>query len=252
MASTRMRAAAMSLAAMAYTGFGAGAAELKLIASPGTRASLLELAPQFEKGSGHKVAMDFAVIAVLKRRIGAGEAFDIVIPGPDLIDELVAQGKVAAETRAAFGKAGVGLGVRKGAARPDISTPESLRRALLGAKAVGHSKEGQSGVAFVEALKRLGIEAEMRPKLRAYDEQDQAIALQNGEIDIAASGMGPVMEMQGAELLGGLPPELQRYVRFSIGVSTESKSPEAARALQRFLISPAVMPVLKAKGLERD
>ena len=98
-------------------------AQLKLIASPGTRAALLELAPQFEKATGHRVAMDFAVIAVLKRRIAAGEAFDVVIPGPDLIDELVGQGKVAADTRAPFGKAGVGLGVRKGAPRPDISTP---------------------------------------------------------------------------------------------------------------------------------
>jgi len=253
MTGTRMRAAAMSLAATAYsTGFGASAAELKLIASPGTRASLLELAPQFEKATGHKVVMDFAVIAVLKRRIAAGEAFDVVIPGPELIDELVGQGKVAADTGAPFGKAGVGLGVRKGAPKPDISTPESLKRALLAAKAVGHSKEGQSGVAFVEALKRLGIEAEMRPKLRAYDEKEQPIALQNGEIDIAASGMGPVMEMPGVELLGGLPPELQRYVRFSIGVSSASKAPEAARDLQRFLVSPAVLPVFKAKGLERD
>jgi len=248
-----MRAAAMSLAATAYsTAFGASAAELKLIASPVTRAALLELAPQFEKATGHKVAMDFAVIAVLKRRIAAGEAFDIVIPGPELIDELVGQGKVAADTGAPFGKAGVGLGVRKGAPKPDISTPESLKRALLAAKAVGHSKEGQSGVAFVAALKRLGIEPEMRPKLRTYDEKDQAIALQNGEIDIAASGMGPVMEMPGVELLGGLPPELQNYVKFSIGVSSASQAPEAARALQKFLTSPAVTPVLKAKGLERD
>lgn len=125
-------------------------------------------------------------MTVLKRRIAAGEAFDIVIPGPELIDELVAQGKVAAGTRAAFGKAGVGLGVRKGAP---------------------------------EALKRLGIEAEMRHKIKTYDLEDRAIALQNGEIDIAASAMGPMMEMPGAELLGGLP---------------------------------AVLPVFKAKGLERD
>jgi len=76
--------------------------------------------------------------------------------------------------------------------------------------------------------------------------------LQNGEIDIAASGMGPMMEMPGAELLGGLPPELQNYVKFSIGVGTTSRAPEAARSLQRFLTSPAVIPVFKAKGLERD
>jgi len=232
--------------------FGASAAELKLIASPGTRAALLELAPQFEKATGHKVVMDFAVIAVLKRRIAAGEAFDVVIPSPELVDELVGQGKVAADTRAPLGRTGVGLGVKKGAPKPDISTPESLKRALLAARAVGHSKEGQSGVAFVEALRRLGIEEEMRPKIRTYEVQDQAIALQNGEIDIAASGMGPMIEMPGAELLGGLPPGLQSYVRFSIGVSAESRAPGAAREFQRFLTSPAVIPVLRSKGLERD
>lgn len=253
MTDTRFRAAAVTVATLSCAAaLNAGAAEIKVIGSPGVRAALLELVPQFEKATGHKAVMDFAVIAVLKRRIAAGEAFDIVIPGPELIDELVGQGKVAADTRAAFGKAGVGLGVRKGAPKPDISTPESLKRALLAARAVGHSKEGQSGVAFLEALKRLGIEAEMRPKLRTYELQDQAIALQNGEIDIAASGIGPIMEMPGAELLGGLPPTLQNYVKFSIGVSTASRAPEAARELQRFLISPAVIPVFKAKGLERD
>ena len=142
--------------------------------------------------------------------------------------------------------------MRRGAPKPDVSTPESLKRALLAARAVGHSKEGQSGVAFVEALKRLGIDEQMRPKIRTYELQDQASALQNGEIEIAASGMGPMIEMPGAELLGGLPPGLQSYVRFSIGVSTESKAPGAARDLQRFLVSPAVLPVFKAKGLERD
>src|SRR5262249_1321569 len=222
-------------------------AQLNLIASPGTRAALLELAPQFEKATGHKVIMDFAVIAVLKRRIAAGEAFDVVIPGPELIDELVGQGKVAADTRAPFGKTGVGLGVKRGVPKPDISKPESLKRALLAAKAVGHSREGQSGVAFVEALKRLGIEEEMRPKIRTYELRDQAIALQHGEINIAASGMGPMIEMPGAELLGGLPPGLQSYVKFSIGVSADSKAPEAARELQRFLISPAVIPVVTSK-----
>jgi molybdate transport system substrate-binding protein len=243
---------AMMACAAAFSEGSAVAAEIKLIASPGVRAALLELAPQFERATGHKVAMDFDVIAVLKRRIEAGEAFDVVIPGPELIDDLVKQGKVAADTRAAFGRTGLALGVRKGAPKPDISTPENLKRTLLAAKAVGHSKEGQSGIHFREALKRLGIAEEMRPKLRAYELKDQVAALQNGEIDLVASGMGPIMEMPGADFLGGLPPELQSYVKFSIGVAAASKQPDAARALQRFLISPAVVPAFKAKGMERD
>jgi molybdate transport system substrate-binding protein len=256
MTGKQVRTAAITTAMIACAAaFGEGsalAAEIKLIASPGVRAALNELAPQFEKATGHKVVMDFDVIAVLKRRIEAGEAFDVVIPGPELIDELVKQGKVAADTRAAFGRTGVALAVRKGAPKPDISTPENLKRALLAAKAVGHSKEGQSGVHFREALKRLGIVEEMGPKLRALAGDEQAIALQKGEVDIVASGTGVVMEMPGADFLGGLPPGLQTYVKFSIGVSAASKQPEAARALQRFLTSPSVAPTFKAKGLERD
>jgi len=256
MTGKQLGAAAITAALMACAAvFGEGsavAAEIKLIASPGVRAVLNDLVPQFERTTGHKVVMDFAVIAVLKRRIDAGEAFDIVIPSPEVIDELIRQGKIAAGTRAAFGRTGVALGVRKGAPKPDISTPENLKRVLLEANVVGHSKEGQSGVNFLEALNRLGILQEMRPKLRALNDEEQVIALQRGELDISTSGMGVIMEMPGADFLGGLPPELQSYVKFAIGVGAASKELEAARALVRFLTSSAVAPTFKAKGMERD
>jgi molybdate transport system substrate-binding protein len=256
MFSKQFLAAAVTVAMLVCSsilyGGAAVAAEIKVIASPGVRAVLRDLAPQFERSTANKVVMDFDVIAVLKRRIEAGEAFDVVIPGPELIDELVKQGKVAPDARAAFGRTGVALGVPKGAPKPDISTPENLKRVLMNAKAVGHSKEGQTGVHFLEALNRLGILQEMRPKLRAFTVDEQSMAMQKGELDIAASGMGVIMEMPGADLLGGLPPGLQSYVKFAIGVSTASKEPAAARALLRFLTSPAVTPAFKAKGMERD
>ena len=228
------------------------AAEIRLIGSPGVRGAVNELALQFERQSGHKVAGEFAVIAVIKRRVEAGEAFDVVIPGPELIDHLVRQGKVAADAHGPFGRTGVGLAVRAGAPKPDISTPENLKRALLATKTVGHSREGQSGVGFRAALEKLGIANEMRPKLRTFDEGAYAAALKSGEIDMVASGMGPVLEMREVEVLGPLPAQVQSYVRFSIGVSSASRQPEAARALARFLTSPAAAPAFKARGLERD
>jgi molybdate transport system substrate-binding protein len=245
-------ATAMLISSAIFSGGSAVAADIKLIASPGVRGVVNELAPQFEKSSGHKVLADFAVIAVIKRRVEAGEAFDVVIPGPDLIDDLVKQGKVAADAHRPFGRTGVGLAVRAGAPKPDISTPENLKRALLATKAVGHSREGQSGVGFRTALERLGIADQMRPRLRAFDEGGYAAALKTGEIDMVASGMGPVLEMREVEVLGPLPAQVQSYVRFSIGVSSTSRQPEAARALARFLTSPAAAPAFKARGLERD
>ncbi len=245
-------AAAVASFAIFFDGSSAIAAEIKLIGSPGVRGAVSELSGQFEKTTGHRVVTDFAVIAVLKRRIDAGETFDVVIPGPELIDDLIAQGKVAADSRTAFARTGLGVGVRKGTPKPDISTVENLKRALLSAQVVAHSKEGQSGVNFLEILDRLGIAQDMRPKLRTYDGNGMAVAMQNGEVDIAVSGMGPILELQGADVVGGIPPELQRYVRFAAGVSTTAKEPEAARALLQFLTSPTAAPVFKVKGLERD
>ena len=226
--------------------------DLKLIGSPGTRGVVSELARQFERDSGHKVAGQFVVIAVIKRRIEAGEPFDVVIPGPELIQQLVQQGKVAQDANAPFGRTGVGLAVRQGAAKPDIGTPENLKRALLAAKAVGHSREGQSGIGFRAALDKLGIAEEMRPRLRTYEEGGYVAALQSGEVDMVASGMGPILEMREVAVLGPLPAAVQSYVRFSVGVSTATKEPGTARQLMRFLLSPQAAPVFSAKGMERD
>ena len=226
--------------------------DLKLIGSPGTRGVVSELARQFERDSGHKVAGQFVVIAVIKRRIEAGEPFDVVIPGPELIQQLVQQGKVAADANAPFGRTGVGLAVRQGAAKPDIGTPENLKHALLAAKAVGHSREGQSGIGFRAALDKLGIAEEMRPRLRTYEEGGYVAALQSGEVDMVASGMGPILEMREVAVLGPLPAAVQSYVRFSVGVSTATKEPGTARQLMRFLLSPRAAAVFHAKGMERD
>ena len=236
---------ALIVLAATSAGNDAVAAEIKLLASPGVRAALSELLPEFEAQSGHKVVADFAVIAVLKRRIDAGESFDVVIPSPAVIDDLIKDAKIVGETRMAFARTGLGVAVAKGVPKPDISSVENFKRALLNAKSVGHSKEGASGTNFLAVLARLGIAEEMRPKLRPGG------AIERGEADMAISDMGPAMEMRGAEYLGGLPSEIQRYVTFAAGVSTTTKYPEAASELLRFLTSPAAAGVFKAKGLEQ-
>ncbi|MET0922085.1 MAG: substrate-binding domain-containing protein, partial [Xanthobacteraceae bacterium] len=137
----------------------ADAAEIKVLASNGARGALVELGRQFQDTSGHKLAMDFDVVAPLKRRIDAGETFDLVILNPAAIDDLIKQGKVAADTRTNFARTGLAVGVRKGAPKPDIGSAEAFKRAMLDAKSVAHSREGGSGVSFLAILDRLGIAA---------------------------------------------------------------------------------------------
>jgi molybdate transport system substrate-binding protein len=225
------------------------AAELKILASPGVRAAVNQLAPGFERSTGHKVVASYDVIAVIKRRIDAGEPFDVVVPGPELIDELVQHGKVAADSKTAFARTGLGIAIVKGAPRPDTASVEGFKRALLDAKAVGHSKEGASGTNFLIVLEQLGIAEAMRPKLYASSGGNP---IQEGKAELVVTGMGPAMEMAGADFVGGLPAGVQRYVTFAAGVSATTEQPDAARDLLRYLTASSdAAAVFKAMGLER-
>jgi len=249
-----MTARSIVLAAAACIALGGNvsfAAEIKVLASPGVRGAVTALVPQFERATRHKVVTEFVVIAVIKRKIEAGEAFDLAIPSPELIDELVKQGKIAADTRTVFGRTGLGVAARQGIPTPDISRVDAFKRTLLGAKSVGHSKEGQTGVNFLIVLDKLGIAAEMKPKLKTYQGNELAEALEKGTEEIGVTGIGPVLEMKDVQKLGGLPPEIQRYVNFSAGVSATSKEPDAARELLKFMMMPEAAAVAKGKGLER-
>ncbi|MBI2296454.1 MAG: substrate-binding domain-containing protein [Betaproteobacteria bacterium] len=226
----------------------ANAAEIKVFSGTGVRTVVSELGRQFEEATGHKLVMQFGVFAVLKRRIDAGETFDVAILNPVLTDELIQVGKVAADTRAILGRSGIGVAVRKGAPKPDISSVEAFTRTMLNAKSVAYSKEGGSGKVLLAGLDRLGIAAEMKPKLKAYGRPEEAVVA--GEAELGVTGIGPILAAADAELVGALPPELQSYIVFTAGASAASKEPEAARALIRFLTAPAAAPVMKANGLE--
>jgi molybdate transport system substrate-binding protein len=227
-------------------------AEISVIGSTGVASVVTELARQFEAKTGNSVQTDFAVIAVSRRKIDAGGRFDIAILGPVAIDELISQGKIIADTRTAFGRTGLGVAVRKGASRPDISTTEAFKKTLLAAKLVGHSKEGLSGVAFLAILDRLGISTEMKPKLRAYESAAHTNAIATGEVEIGVTGIGPILSMAEADFAGPLPAEIQSYVDFTAAVSATARDPGAAKSFLQFMTSPAVAAVFKAKGMERD
>ena len=229
----------------------ARAAEIKLMASAAVMSVLNELAPQFESATNHRVAMDFASVIPLKRRIDAGETFDVAILTPAVIDDLIKQGKVAANTRAGFARTGLGIAVPKGVAKPDITSVEALKRTLLEAKSIGYESEAQPGILFLDVLDRLGIDQDMRPRLRGY-QTGMDKALERGEVEMTVSSIGALLAYSMGDLVGGFPPEVQRYISFMAGISAPAEEPEAARALLQFLMSPAATAVLSAKGLERD
>src|SRR5258706_295868 len=155
------------------------AAEIKVIASNGVKEALHELASSFERETGHKLVISFGLATALKRQIEAGEAFDLAILPAAVIDDLAKQGKIDAASRPAIARSGVGMGIKKGAPRPDIRTPGAFKRTLLSAKSITWAKEGQSGIYFASLLERIGIAEQMKSKADALEqarEVDAALA----------------------------------------------------------------------------
>ena len=227
------------------------AAEIKVLASNGVKAALEELAPAFERATGNKLSISFGLAAVLKRQIEAGEAFDLAILTSAGIEDLAQQGKVDGGSRAAIARSGVGIGIRKGGPRPDIGTPEALKRTLLSAKSISWAKEGASGVYFAGVLERIGIAEQMKPKVHlAPSGAEVGKLVAGGQVELGVILVNELMAAPGVEVLGPLPAELQNYTAFHAGVGAGSKSPAAARALIQFLTTPSAGAVFKAKGQE--
>ena len=231
-------------------GFAAGAAEIKVLSGNGARAAVRELGAQFERASGHKLAIHFEVNAALRRKILAGETFDVAVLNPPVLDDLIRQGKVAADTRAVIGRIGIGVAVRAGAPKPDLSSAAAFKRALLNAKSVAYPREGASGIYFAGLIDRLGIAAEMKPKLRPMPAEDTVEVVARGEAELVVVVASRIVGVPGVEFAGPLPAELQTSVGFAAGVGSTAREPEAARALIRFFTAPAAAPVLRAMGIE--
>ena len=247
---TALAVAAVMVVASAIAGTAgvANAAELKILSGRALKGAFGELGQHFEAATGHKLVIEFGSFAGLKRKIDGGDTFDVTILSPAMIDNLIQHGKVSVDTRTKLGRTGVGVAVRKGAPKPDISSVEVFKRAMLDAKSVAHSKEGTSRKVLFAAFDRLGIAADMKPKLKAYAKPEEAVAA--GETELGVTGIGPILAAPGAELVGGFPPEIQSYVAFAAGVSAGSTQAEAARALIQYLAGAAAVRILKAHGIE--
>jgi molybdate transport system substrate-binding protein len=228
----------------------AQAAEIKLLASAAIKEAYQELIPEFEKTTGNKVVADWAGTPDIQKRIGGGEAADVVILGSSGAEELIRQGKLVPDTRANFAKSRIGVAVREGAPRPDISSANAVKTAVLAAKSVAYSA-GASGTYLVTVFQKMGIADEVKAKaatVKPGEPVGEVIA--RGDAELGFQQVSELVPVKGIQYVGPLPAEIQNVTVFSGGVHSGAKETDAAAALVKFLTAPDAGPIIKKHNLE--
>ncbi len=248
------RAAALVLAASALAG-AAQAAEIRVVSSGGFAAALRALAPAFERTTGHRLVTGWGpsmgqTADAVPARLARGEPIDVLIMVGDALGPLVEQGTVAADSRADLARSGIGIVVRAGAPRPDIGSADALRRALLAAKSIAYSDSASGVYIEREMLPGLGIAEQVASRARMIPAEPVGAVVARGEAEIGFQQISELRPIPGIDLVGPLPPRLQRVTVFSAGVLTHSREPDAARALIQFLASPAAAGAIVDSGME--
>ena len=228
----------------------AHAAEIKLLASTAIKDAYLELLPQFEKATGHKVTAAWSSTPDVQKRIVAGEAADLVILGNSGPEELIKQGKLAANSRANFAKAGIAVAVRAGVPKPDINSSEAVKKSVLGAKSVAYSA-GASGIYLVSMFEKLGISEQVKSKLATVKPGEPVgEVVARGDAEIGFHQLSELIPVKGIQILGPLPADIQHITVFSGGIHSGTKEADGAKALVKFLTGPSAAPVITKHGLE--
>jgi molybdate transport system substrate-binding protein len=225
--------------------------EIKVLSSIATREAYLELVPQFEKVSGHEVVTAWSGTTAIMQTMAAGnEQHDLVVISSTEMEELTKQGKIVAGSRADLSKSGIGIAVKAGAKRPDVSTPDALKKALRAAKTVGYTS-GPSGVYMAGLVERMGIAAEVKAKFRSVPSGGTiGTIVASGNCEIGFQQVSELVHIPGVDYIGPLPAEVQRVTIFSIGLQTGAPHPAEAKALVAFLTTPAAVAVMQKHGLE--
>jgi len=227
----------------------ANAAEIKVWTARAIATVLAETGPQFERTTGHNINVTSDLPPAFVRRANAGESFDILISGAAPVDAWIKDGKIIADTRTNVARSGIGVEVRSGARKPDISSVEAFKRTLLEAKSIAYLRVG-SGIYVHGLLERLGIADAVKSKVTRPDADIVSELVAKGEVELGMVVITQILTTPGVALIGPLPPEIQSYVMFVAGVGMNSKVPEAAKQLIKFLTGPTAIPVIKAQGME--
>jgi molybdate transport system substrate-binding protein len=223
-------------------------ADITVLSTLATEQAYHDLLPRFEQETGHQVTTSFTGTVDVKKRIAAGEAFDLLIMASTDIDAFIAAGVLAPGSRADLASSGVAL--RSGAAKPDIGSVDALKAALLAARTVGYST-GPSGDYVLGLFERLGIADAIKPKLRlAATGTFVGSLIANGEAELGFQQMSELTHYAGIDLVGPLPAEIQKTTIFSRGISAKAKTPAAAHEFAGWLTAPAAAAVYRRRGLQ--
>jgi len=229
----------------------ATAAELKVVAPNAVKESITEIAARFERESGHRVVFSWGGSESIARRVSEGEAFDVVVNTAATVERFMGEGRLVAGTRADFARSGVGVAVRAGLQRPDISTPDALRAALLAAPSIAISS-GASGRYLEQLFQRLGVAEQIRGRLKQPPSGAQiAEMIARGEADLGFQQVTELLHAKGIEYLGPLPTEIQSYTVWSAARHPAGTTPEAASAFLQALMAPASGAALRRAGMEK-
>jgi molybdate transport system substrate-binding protein len=228
----------------------ARAADITVLASNGIKAAVVELVPQFEKETGHQLVFTWSAANLLVKQIEGGAAVDVVIVTPALMKGLIKDGKVVDGSAVDLARVGLGVAVKQGAPKPDISTVAAFKQTLLNAKGVAYTTAGQSGLHFISVTEKLGIAEQVKAKAKTVPGGAAAEFVAKGEADLAVQLIPELASVPGVEVVGPFPAELQNYIVLTGGVGSNAKDKAGAQALIKYLTTPAAISVIKSKGME--
>ena len=236
-------------AAVMMMASGLEAAEIRVMSSAAIKDAYNGLVPAFEKAGGHTVVTEWVPTVEMMRRLGGGEAPDLVIMASNGVEKLIKDGRMAAGSRIDIAKSGIGIGIKQGAARPDVSTTDAVIKAVRAAKTVAYST-GPSGAYMAELFERLGLTAELKPKLKVIQGVPVGDVVARGDAEIGFQQVPELVPVKGLDYLGVLPADIQQITVFSGTLPVGSKESAAAKALIAFLRTPAAISAFKKTGME--
>jgi molybdate transport system substrate-binding protein len=250
-----LRAFVFAIAGVLLLAGGASAAEVRVMISNAPAAAYKELVPEFERATGHKVLTAYGpsmgtTVNAIPIRLERGEPADVLIMVGYALGDLAKQGKVTAGSSVDLMKSPIGMAVRAGAPKPDISSVEALKRTLLAAKSIAYSDSASGVYISTEMFQKLGIADEMKDKAKKIPATPVREIVAHGDAELGFQQISELRPVHGIDIVGQLPPELQKITVFSAGIASVSKEPEAGKALIKFLASAAAAPVIINSGME--